>query len=485
MFSIAKTHPHWHVGYLDGPLAPDEAEHYRQSLAQQEYLRRTVTVEQEQGTGCGPVPLSKACFMSIKAYKYRIYANKGPIEKRPWVLDRCRELYNAGLQERRDASEMGVRRHPGYYDEESRKHLTREHAVGYYEQKRALVDIKELRPEYQEIASHVLQDVIMRLKRAYDDFFRRVQNGEQPGSPRFQGRKRYDSCCSPDGAGWKLEAKERPADKKGMVRVNLKLTKIGTVKLHLHRNMEGTIKTLMIKREGEHCYAIFTCEIGKSEPLPTNYEDVGIDLGVTHFAALSKGEFIDHPRSLRKAEKKLAVAQPALSRKKRGSHRRKKAVQHVANCHRKVANQRKDFQHKASRKLVNQYQGIVFEDLQVKNLTQAPAPKQDENGKYVPNGAAAKAGLNKSILDAGWSTFTGLVSVKAAWAGRTIIFVDPSKTSQSCPNCAMVRKKTLDERWHSCPCGCELDRDTASAKVILDLGRKQLSVGTRPTSATA
>jgi putative transposase len=418
--------------------------------------------------------------MSIKAYKYRIYANKGTTEKLQWVLDRCRELYNAGLQERRDAYEMGVRRHSGYYDEEGRKQLTREHSVGYYEQKRELVDIKELRPEYQEIASHVLQDVIMRLKRAYEDFFRRVQNSEQPGYPRFQGRNRYDSFCYPDGAGWKLDAKERPADKKGMVRVNLRLTKIGTVKLHLHRNMEGTIK-----REGEHWYAIFTCEIGKPEPLPTSYEDVGIDLGVTHFAALSNEEFIDHPCYLRKAEKKLALAQQALSRKKRGSHRRKKAVQYVATCHRKIANQRKDFQHKASRKLVNQYQVIVFEDLQVKNLTKAPAPKQDENGKYVPNGAAAKAGLNKSILDAGWSTFTGLVSVKAAWAGRTVIFVDPSKTSQSCPNCGMVHKKTLDERWHSCPCGCELDRDTASAKVILDLGRKQLSVGTRPTSATA
>ena len=423
--------------------------------------------------------------MSIKAFTYRIYANKQTTEKLQWTLDRCRELYNAGLQERRDAYDMHVKRHPGYYDDETRKHLTHELTTGYYEQKRELVDVKELRPEYQEIASHVLQDVMMRLKRAYDDFFRRVQNGEQPGYPRFQGRNRYDSFCYPDVAGWKLDAKERPADKKGIVRINLKLTKIGTVKLHLHRSMEGTIKTLTIKREGEGWYVILTCDIDKPEPLPTSYEDVGIDLGVTHFAALSTGEFIEHPRYLRKAEKKLASAQQALARKKRGSHRRKKAVLHVAKCHRKIANQRKDFQHKAAHKLVNQYQVIVFEDLQVKNLTKAPAPKQDENGKYVPNGAAAKAGLNKSILDAGWSTFTGIVSVKAAWAGRTVIFVDPSKTSQTCPNCGTVRKKTLDERWHSCSCGCELDRDTASAKVILDLGRKALLVGTRPTRATA
>src|SRR5579875_3444635 len=371
--------------------------------------------------------------MSIKAYKYRIYANKGTTEKLYWVLDRCRELYNAGLQERRDAYEIGVKRHPGYYDEETRKQLTREHAIGYYEQKRELVDIKAERPEYQDIASHVLQDVILRLKRAYGHFFRRVHNGEQLGYPRFQGRNRYDSFCYPDGAGWKLDPPTRPADRKGIVRVNLKLTKIGTVKLHLHRDMAGTIKTLTIKREGEHWYAIFTCEIGKPEPLPTRDEDVGIDLGVTHFAALSNGEFIEHPRYLRKAEKKLAAAQQALSRKKPGSHRRAKAVQRVARCHRKITNQRNNFHHKASRRLVNRYQVIIFEDLQVKNLTKAPAPKQDENGKYLPNGASAKAGLNKSILDAGWSTFTGMVSAKAAWAGRTVIFVAHRKPHRRVP----------------------------------------------------
>ncbi len=424
--------------------------------------------------------------MSIKAYKYRIYANTATTEKLHWVLNRCRELYNAGLQERRDAYEIGVKRHPNYYDDEARKQLTREHAVGYYEQKRELVDIKELRPEYQEIASHVLQDVILRLKRAYNDFFRRVQNGEQPGYPRFQGRNRFDSFTYPDGAGWKLGARKRPADRKGIVRVNLKLTKIGTVKLHLHRDIEGMLKTLTIKREGEHWYAVFTCEIGKSEPVPESLEDVGIDLGVTHFAALSNGEFIDHPRSFRKAEKKLAKAQQALSRKKCGSHRRKKAASRVVTCHRKIANQRKDFQHKASRKLVNRYQVIVFEELQVKNLTKAPAPKQDETtGQYLPNGASAKAGLNKSILDAGWATFTEMVSVKAAWAGRTVIFVNPFMTSQLCSACGAVVRKELSDRWHRCECGTELDRDTNSAKLILQLGYQQLSVGTRPTRATA
>src|SRR6266571_1468036 len=197
----------------------------------------------------------------------------------------------------------------------------------------------------------------------------------------------------PDGAGWKLDAKERKPDKKGIVRVNLKLTKIGTVKLHLHRTIEGTIKTLTIKREGEHWYAVFTCEIGKPEPLPTSYEDVGIDLGVTHFAALSNGEFIDHPRYFRKAEKKLAKAQQALSRKKEGSHRRKKAGQQVAKQHRKIRNQRQDFQHKASRKLINQYQSSCWKTYRRRILPKGQSRNRTKRQEsFSPMGQAQKQG---------------------------------------------------------------------------------------------
>jgi len=366
----------------------------------------------------------------------------------------------------------------------SKPKLTRDHTIGYYEQKRELVDIKAERPEYQDIASHVLQDVILRLKRAYDTFFRRVANGEQPGYPRFKGRNWYDSFCYPDHAGWKLDAYTYPEGTKGVVAVSLHLSKIGTVNVHLHREMEGPIKTLTIKHERGHWYCVFTCEV-EPKPLPLSYEDVGIDLGVTHFAALSNGEFIDHPRYFRHAEKKLVKLQQVVSRKKRGNRRRAKAVKRLAQAHRKVRNQRRDFQHKASRTLVNRFQVIVLEDLQTKNLTKAPAPKQDEQGKYLPNGASAKAGLNKSILDAGWSTFTEMVSVKAASAGRTVIFVNPFQTSQVCSGCGAVVKKDLSERWHSCECGVELDRDTNAAKNILHLGHKALSVGTRPTRATA
>src|SRR5256884_4643313 len=200
----------------------------------------------------------KAATMSIKTYKYRIYANKTTTDKLYGVLNLCRELYNAALQERRDAYDIKVKRHPNYYDEPMRKQLTKDFAIGVYEQKRDLVEIKEvIRPEYQEIASHVLQDVLFRLEKAYKRFFQRVKNGEKPGYPRFQGRTRYTSFTYPDGAGWKLDAVTRPPDKKGMAKVKLHLSKLGTVSLHLYRDITGAIKTLTIKREGEHWYAVF------------------------------------------------------------------------------------------------------------------------------------------------------------------------------------------------------------------------------------
>jgi putative transposase len=398
--------------------------------------------------------------MPMKSFKYRIYPNKANAEELQWTLDRCRELYNAALAERKEAYRMAGKQ------------------ISYFDQKRDLVEIKsEIRPEYKEIGSQVLQDVILRVEKAYKAFFRRVKNGEKPGFPRFQGRNRYNSFTYPGIAGWKFV----PGEKK---HAKLILSKIGTINVKMHRPIEGKTKACTIKREGEHWYVSFMCEV-KAEILPVSYEDAGIDLGITHFAACSDGSMIDNPRHYRKAEKRLKKLQQSLSRKKKGSHRRKKAVKAVANAHRKIRNQRKDFLHKESRKLVNRYQVIVFEDLKPANLSKAPKPKQDENGKYLPNGAAAKSGLNKSINDAGWSSFTEMVKAKAECAGRTVIFVNPSYTSQVCSGCGTIAKKDLSERWHSCSCGCELDRDTNAAINILRLGQKELLVRAVPTQAIA
>src|SRR5258708_13677348 len=151
----------------------------------------------------------------------------------------------------------------------------------------------ESRQEDQGIAGHVLQDVLRRLDRAFQNFLRRCRNGENPGFPRFQGRNRYDSFTYPDSAGWKLTERDVPQGKKGR-NVKLHLSKIGAITLRLHRPLEGTIKTVTIKREVDQWFVCLSCEIAEPEKLPVSYEDVGIDLGEAHLPPLSNGKMIEH-----------------------------------------------------------------------------------------------------------------------------------------------------------------------------------------------
>ena len=395
--------------------------------------------------------------MLRKSYKYRLSPTRKQAQALQWTLDRCRELYNAALQERRDAYRMC--------------HLS----LNYYDQAAQLSDIKECREEYKDIHSQVLQDVLRRVEKGMKAFYRRVKQGEKAGYPRFQGRDRYDSFTYPQG-GYSVTPESR-----------VSLSKIGSVKVKLHRPIEGTIKTCTIKREGDHWYIVLSCERAESAATQTPSTDdaIGIDVGLLHFATLSTGDTIENPRFFRKAQADLERKQQHLSRCKRGSHRRNKARKHVAKCHRKVRNQRQDFLHKQSRQLVNTYAVIVFEDLALANMSKAPKPKQDENGVYLPNGASAKAGLNKSILDAGWGQFVSMVQSKADYAGSvTVLTVDPKYTSQVCSGCGVVRKKELSKRWHSCECGTELDRDHNAALNILAKGMKTLTGGIHPTEAT-
>jgi putative transposase len=379
--------------------------------------------------------------MSKQAYTFRLYPTKKQVPTLTCTLDRCRELYNAALQERRDAYRMVGK------------------SITYYDQANQLPEIKEIREEYKDIHSQVLQDVLRKADKAFKAFFARCKRGDTPGFPRYKGKGHFDSFTYPQ-AGFSLTHDNRVC-----------LSKIGSIKVKLHREIKGAIKTCTIKREGEHWYVVFACEV-EQEPLEASQEAVGIDLGLLHFATLSTGEVIENPRYYRRAEKKLQKHQQVLSRKKRGSHRHRKAVKLVAQAHRKVRHQRKDFLHKESRKLVNAYGTMVFEGLQPANMSKRPKPKQDENGKYLPNGAAAKGGLNKSIVDAGWGMFQQFCTYKAENAGRRVLFVNPQYTSQVCSGCGTVKKKELSERWYSCECGTELDRDHNAALNIVALGRR-------------
>jgi putative transposase len=380
--------------------------------------------------------------LTRKAFKYRLYPTRAQAQALLWTLTRCRELYNAALQERRDAYRVaGI-------------------SIRWYDQINQLPAIKQERPAYADIHSQVLQDVLRRVDKAMQGFFRRLKAGQKPGYPRFQGHNRYDSFTYPQ-AGFALAGN------------HLTLSKIGDVNIRLHRAMLGHVKTCTIKREADQWYVVFSCEV-EEEALPASEEAIGLDLGLLHFATLSTGETIENPRHCRKGQKRLALAHQKLTRCKRGSHRRERARHAVARAHRTIRHQRHDFLHKAARSLVNYYGLIVMEDLKIANLSAAPQPKPDPNqdGAYLPNGASAKAGLNTSILDAGWGQFQTLCVAKAASAGRTVQFVDPHFTSQRCSRCGAIAKKALSERWHSCSCGCELDRDHNAAINILLAGKQ-------------
>jgi IS605 OrfB family transposase len=382
--------------------------------------------------------------VSRKAFKYRLYPTRQQEQTLVKTLALCRELYNASLEERTEAYRM------------SKVHII------YNQQANQLPEIKELRPEYNDIHSQVLQDILRRVDKAMQAFFRRVKAGEKAGYPRFKSHHRFDSFTYPQ-SGFSLTQDQRVC-----------LSKIGTIKMKLHRPIEGKMKTCTIKREVDQWYLVLSCEVEVREPLPESNETIGVDMGVTHFATLSTGEKIENPRHYRHAQIRLAQLQQNLVKKKKGSHRRAKAKRQLAKLHCKIRNQRKDFLHKASRKLANTYGTIYFENLNIAGMTRRPKPTQDEATKaYVPNGASAKAGLNTSILDAGWYQFQRYCTYKAEEAGRSVVFVDPKYTSQRCSNCGRIVKKTLADRWHSCECGTALDRDHNSALEIKRLGSSQ------------
>ena len=359
-----------------------------------------------------------------KTFKYKLVPTAEQEGTLEFVLRRCRELYNAGLQERRDAwQKRGV-------------------SITAAGQSAQLPAIKEVRPEYRDVHAQVLQDVLMRLDRAFQAFFRRVKAGEKPGYPRFHGANRHTSFTYKQfGNGATLD--------NGV----LVLSKIGQLALRWSRSLEGTPKTVTISHEADGWYVCFSCEGVPMQPLPLAGQETGIDLGLESFATLADGSQIANPRHYRKAERALKRAQRRVSRRKRGSHRRRKAVKLLARAHQRVRRARRDFHHKVALALVRRYDTIYHEDLQTANMVR-------------------NHHLAKSISDAGWSQFLNILAFKAVCAGKRAVAVPPAYTSQTCSGCGVIVHKGLSVRWHSCPdCGTSLHRDHNAAKNIERFGQ--------------
>ena len=334
-------------------------------------------------------------------------------------LDAHRELYNSALQERRDAWSHSKTR------------------IYYGDQSAQLTEIRAARPDQAVWSFSSQQATLRRLNKAFDGFFRRVKTvkpGVKAGYPRFKGKARFDSVEWPkdgDGARWLYEHKR------------VYLQGIGQVKVELHRPVAGRVKTIQIKRQGRRWLVVLSCDDVPVAPLPETGRQAGIDVGIASFATTSDGEHIDNPRWGRAAEDKLTAAQQRLQRAKRGSNNRRGKRETVAARHRKIAHQRKDFHHKQARTLVQRYDVLVVEDLQIANMLRRakPVPDPDNPGQFLTNGARAKSGLNRSISDACWGGFVSKLRAKAEEAGRVWIEVDPRHTSDGCEICGYAARE--------------------------------------------
>jgi putative transposase len=366
-----------------------------------------------------------------KCLKYRLYPTRKQQRLLQAQLDECRWLYNHLLEQRKNSWEQEKK------------------SIGYFNQCKYLIDLKKERESLNNVYSQVLQNVVDRVDKAFQSFFRRVksQNGKV-GYPRFKGFDRYDSFTYKQANfGWKIENN------------SLKLSKIGSIKIKIHRSIIGTLKTCTIRRQNNKWYACFSVECA-NQPLPHSDKAVGIDVGLGSFATLSTNEKIDNPRFFKTDQKTLTKAQRKLSNLEKGIPERKRAKKVVARIHERISNRRHNFIHQTARKLVNRFGVVCIEKLNIQNL---------QNGNY--------RSINRSIGDVAWGQFANVLLHKAEDAGRQFIAVNPKGTSQRCSQCGIITKKDLSTRWHDCPiCNCHLHRDYNASLNILSLGLQTLGL---------
>jgi putative transposase len=374
-----------------------------------------------------------------KTFQYRILPSNSQRTSLQGILDACRWVYNKTLEVRKTAWEE------------------RQESVSRYDTNKLLTGWRD---EHEFLANghaQAMQDAQKRVDLAFRAFFRRIKAGEKPGHPRFRAYDRYDSFTYPQEKGnWRFLENGR-----------VRLSKIGDVRIKLHRPLEGECKTLTVRRDAAgNWYACFSC-IVDPKPLPPTDKVVGVDLGLTHFATLSNGVQIDNPRFFRKDGTALATVQRRLSKETKGTPQYRKCKRAINHVHQRIANRRKNFAHQESRKLINEYQLIALENLDIPDM-------QEGNHR----------GMNKSIADVAWNQFVLCCSSKAEDAGRTVVLVDPRNTTKACSGCGEIVPKTLSQRLHHCPkCGLVLARDHNAALNVL--ARGLAGMGTQSLKAPA
>lgn len=363
-----------------------------------------------------------------RTYRYRLYPTRNQVAALEHQLGQACDLYNAAL--------------------EHRKRMWREHGkpVSAYEQMR---ELKELRRDGLldgDANAWSQADALRRLDRAFDAFFRRLKTGERPGYPRHRSPHRYDTLCwqMAGGRGGGCHIRDG----------RLALQGVGHVKVRWHRSLpaEAIIKTAQVTRFASGWYVCFALDEIAPRPLAETGRSAGIDLGISTFAALSTGELIAGPRTNRQHSAAVRRARRKIARRVRGSKRRQKAVTLLARQLERQRAQRRDHAHKTARGLVERFDLIAVEDLNLRGLAQGM--------------------LARDCNDQGWGQFVSLLREKAAEAAREVVLVDARNTSQACSECGVIVAKALSVRVHDCPaCGYVTDRDVNAARNVLARAR--------------
>jgi putative transposase len=318
-----------------------------------------------------------------------------------WV-GACRTIYNIALDQRRTWGQQ--------------------HKLSYNQQQAEITELRADVDWLKAVPVHALQMAVRALDNAFQRFFSGLGSFPTP-------RKKFvnDSFTLPDPSylGFKRLNRNRGA---------IKVPKIGWVKLIGYRPLAGALRSITISRKAGHWYVSIACQKQIEDPAPTNLPSAGLDRGVTVFAALSDGTKIEPISAFKGIQDQLSKQQRRLARKKKYGANWRKLKAKIARLHRKAANSRKDFLHKLSTELAKNHGVIKIEKLQVKNMTRSAKGTIETPGRNV----AAKSGLNRSILDQGWSMFATMLRYKLAQRGGQLLEVNPAYTSQRCAECGEI-----------------------------------------------
>lgn len=357
------------------------------------------------------------------AYKYRLYPNKSQIKSLNYILDVCKWVYNETLRAREDAYKINGK------------------SLSLYDTNKLLIEWKEQHQSLNDVYSHILQQTQVRVDDAFRHFFRRVKLAENPGYPKYKDEEYKSFTYKEIWSGFRFTEDGK-----------LRLSKIGDIKIKLHRPIEGKVKTLtIIKNKSGQWFAVFSVEINKTPQIPLT-SIVGIDLGIKNYIVTSDGQYFDNPKFIKQSADRIKTLDRQMKNAEPKRYEKKKWQR--AREYERLTNRRKDFHDKLANYFIDNYQVIVVEDLNIEEM------KQD-NCRI----------MSRYISDAGWGQFILKLKYKAELKGRTIIEVDPKNTTKTCSNCGNLQNMELNDRIYICgECDFEIDRDLNSAINILSRG---------------